>query len=156
MLCQPTLATLALMLTLSSSASPAHPSGPTASLLLDMSADPSPSSGASDHASMGGGVSGSSSGPTVVFRSNFTEPAWVAIYHIPVLLAVPLPRQGGWRMMAFAEARECGRGGGQTCDPGLAPDGAPKGLAFRYSDWAPNATNASAASWLPALGTAPR
>ena len=29
--------------------------------------------------------------PTMVFRSNFTEPSWVAIYHIPVLLAIPLP-----------------------------------------------------------------
>ena len=70
------------------------------------------------------------------------------------MIAVPLPRQdGGWRLMAFAEARECGRDGGQTCDPGLAPDGAPKGLAFRYSDWGPNATTTT--GWTPALGTAP-
>jgi hypothetical protein len=114
--------------------------------------------------------SGSSGGgggtePTVIFRSNFTEPNWVAIYHIPVLLAVPLPGGhdgGAWRMMAFAEARECGSGGGTDCDPALAPDGAPKGLAFRYSDWPapkPNATAVGAtanASWVPALGSVPR
>ena len=56
---------------------------------------------------------------TTVFRSNFTEPVWVAIYHIPVLLSIPLPptlppparsarsadTSGSWRMLAFAEVR---------------------------------------------------
>jgi hypothetical protein len=101
--------------------------------------------------------------PTVLFRSNFTEPSWVAIYHIPVLLAVPINGSASapqnatrWRMLAFAEARQCNADGATTCDPAQAPDDAPKGLAFRHSDWA--ATNSSAATtgWVPSLGTPPR
>ena len=81
------------------------------------------------------------------------------MYHVPVLIAVPLADDAAgqqnhdWRMLAFAEARECDVNGSDTCDPSLAADGGPKGVAFRHSDWAPGQRTAS---WTPALGTTPR
>ena len=68
----------------------------------------------------------------------------------------PTPPQPPCPVGRLSEPSLAAASGSATCNPTLAPDGTPKALAYRRSDWpSPPAADAATPSWQPQLGTAP-